>query len=223
MFGRLQLCDSFHVFRSFLFVLFEISLPCTARERSMSVTLLKEAPWSCFFLLFLEALLRRRLALESPHMLVPPCVDGIFKKVIPCNGGPSLRFSVIPSHFRIQNGLKHHIHTFLENFWILNTHNQLDFLVQIFTGGRKLLWGGVFKVPQFVLHTVVELLRVLLSLLVKLWANGGVLKKHSLTIKCKLCPYILANLPRLWKSSCWWCWRGSFPRRNAGLNGLGLN
>ena len=77
-------------------------IPWTARERSMSVTLLKEAAWSCFFLLFLEALLRLRLALESPHMLVPPCVDGIFKKVMPCKGGPSLRFNDTPSHCKMK-------------------------------------------------------------------------------------------------------------------------
>jgi len=73
-------------------------ISCVAWERSMSETLLKGAPWSFFFLLFLPALLRRLLALESPHILVPPCVDGIFKKVIPCRGGPSLKFSGTPSH-----------------------------------------------------------------------------------------------------------------------------
>ena len=76
-------------------------LPCTARERSMS--LLKEAPWSltmviCFFLLFLEALLRRLLALESPHILVPPWVEGMLRNVMPWRGGPSLRLSGTPSH-----------------------------------------------------------------------------------------------------------------------------
>ena len=38
------------------------------------------------------------LAFDSPHMLVPPWVEGMFKKVIPCNGGPSLRFKGTPSH-----------------------------------------------------------------------------------------------------------------------------
>lgn len=46
--------------------------------------------------------------------------------------------------------------------------DELDFLMEVLARGRKLLRRGIFEVPQFVLHTVVELLRVLLSLLVKL-------------------------------------------------------
>ena len=42
--------------------------------------------------------LKSYLAFESPHIFVPPCVEGIFKKVMPCNGGPSIKFKGIPSH-----------------------------------------------------------------------------------------------------------------------------
>ena len=77
-------------------------LPWTAKERSTSVTLLIEAAWSCcFFLFFLDDELRRRLVLESPHILVPPWVDGIFKNVMPCNGGPSVKLRGTPSHWKI--------------------------------------------------------------------------------------------------------------------------
>lgn len=55
------------------------------------------------------------------------------------------------------------------------THYKLNFLVEIFAGRRERLRGGVLEIPQLVLHSVVELLRILLSLLMELGANCGVL------------------------------------------------
>ena len=75
-------------------------VPCTAAERSGSIvllpddiSLLKDKSFSRFFFFLLVA-----LALESPHMFVPPWVDGMFRKVIPCRVGPSDRFKGTPSH-----------------------------------------------------------------------------------------------------------------------------
>ena len=38
------------------------------------------------------------LAFDSPHMLVPPWVDGMLRKVMPCRGGPSAKLMGTPSH-----------------------------------------------------------------------------------------------------------------------------
>jgi hypothetical protein len=40
-----------------------------------------------------------RLAFESPHMLVPPWVEGMLRMLMPCKAGPSARFNEIPSHW----------------------------------------------------------------------------------------------------------------------------
>jgi len=40
--------------------------------------------------------------------------------------------------------------------------------MEVLARGGELLGGGVLKVPQFVLHTVVELLRILFPFLVEL-------------------------------------------------------
>ena len=77
-------------------------VPWTAEVRSESVTLtlllddtslFTDKAFSFFFFL-LDVL----LALQSPHMLVPPCVEGMFKKVMPWSVGPSERFKGTPSH-----------------------------------------------------------------------------------------------------------------------------
>ena len=39
------------------------------------------------------------LTFESPHMLVPPCVEGMLSNAIPCNVGPSDRLRGTPSHW----------------------------------------------------------------------------------------------------------------------------
>ena len=76
--------------------------PWTAEVRSGSVTLtlllddtslFTDKAFSFFFFL-LDVL----LALQSPHMLVPPCVEGMFRKVMPWSVGPSERFKGTPSH-----------------------------------------------------------------------------------------------------------------------------
>ena len=54
--------------------------------------------------------------------------------------------------------------------------------MQIFARGRELFGGGVFKVPDLVLHAVVELVWVLFSLQVKLAADGGVLECFKMRI-----------------------------------------
>ena len=54
--------------------------------------------------------------------------------------------------------------------------------MQIFARGRELFGGGVLKVPDLVLHAVVELVWVLFSLQVKLAADGGVLEYLKMRI-----------------------------------------
>ena len=54
--------------------------------------------------------------------------------------------------------------------------------MQIFARGRELFGGGVLKVPDLVLHAVVELVWVLFSLQVKLAADGGVLECFKMRI-----------------------------------------
>lgn len=56
-----------------------------------------------------------------------------------------------------------------------DTHHNLNVLVQILAGGGKGLRGGIFKVPQFVLHAAVELVWILLALQVELDANCSIL------------------------------------------------
>ena len=51
--------------------------------------------------------------------------------------------------------------------------------MQIFARGRERFGGGVLKVPDLVLHAVVELVWVLFSFQVKLAADGGVLECFS--------------------------------------------
>ena len=89
-------------FRIIIFLqIFRIQrLPCTAAERSGSIVVLPDdisfwmdKSFSFFFFFLLVA-----LALESPHMFVPPCVEGMFKKVMPCRVGPSDKFNGTPSH-----------------------------------------------------------------------------------------------------------------------------
>ena len=68
------------------------NIPWTAAERSASMKLLvltvdcSLLPDNFSFFFFVD------LALESPHILVPPWVEGMFKKVIPWSVGPSERF-----------------------------------------------------------------------------------------------------------------------------------
>lgn len=62
---------------------------------------------------------------------------------------------------------------------VLSTHDEFNVFVEILAGGGELLGGRVLKVPQLVLHPVVELVRVLLALQVELAANGSVLKKKN--------------------------------------------
>ena len=78
-----------------------IIIPWTAAERSGSIRLLLlTEDISLFannifsFLFFLDV----ALALESPHIFVPPCVEGMFRKVIPWRVGPSEMFKGTPSH-----------------------------------------------------------------------------------------------------------------------------
>jgi len=79
--------------------------PCTEEERSMSVKLVMEQSARflllarCSFLLALLALFLILLALLSPHMLVPPCVDGMFSRAMPCKVGPPDKFKGTPSHY----------------------------------------------------------------------------------------------------------------------------
>ncbi len=61
---------------------------------------------------------------------------------------------------------------------IKQTHDELHVVLQVLARGGELLRGGVLKVPQLVLHAVVELLRVLLPLQVELAADGGVLQRE---------------------------------------------
>ena len=65
------------------------------------ISLLKDKSFSLFFFFLLVA-----LALESPHMFVPPWVDGMLRKVMPCRVGPSDRFKGTPSHYK--SGIIHY-------------------------------------------------------------------------------------------------------------------
>lgn len=119
--------------------------------------------------------LSRLLALESPHKLVPPCVEGMFRNVMPWRGGPSAKLRGTPSHCKsISSGTAGRRENGPQPFKV--PHRKLDVFVEILAGRRKLLRGGQLKVPQLVLHAVVELLRVLLPFQVELAADGGVLK-----------------------------------------------
>ena len=48
--------------------------------------------------------------------------------------------------------------------------------MEIFTTAAELLGGSVFKVPEFIFHSVVEFLRVFLPLGVELAADRCILK-----------------------------------------------
>lgn len=51
---------------------------------------------------------------------------------------------------------------------------QLDELVKVLARGRKGFAGRVFKVPKFVLHSRVELVRIFFALQVELHAYGSI-------------------------------------------------
>ena len=79
-----------------------IMIPWTAAERSGSIRLLLLTEDISLlannifsFLFFLDV----ALALESPHIFLPPCVEGMFRKVIPWRVGPSEMFKGTPSHY----------------------------------------------------------------------------------------------------------------------------
>ena len=48
--------------------------------------------------------------------------------------------------------------------------------MQILAAAAELLRGSVFKVPEFVLHSVIEFLGIFLPLSVELATDGGILK-----------------------------------------------
>ena len=62
--------------------------------RSPRLELLDSSPsFFTFFLLNFD--------LESPHMLVPPWVEGMLRRAMPCSWGPPVRGSDTPSHWNI--------------------------------------------------------------------------------------------------------------------------
>ena len=70
-----------------------------AEVRSISVPLLADVTESLVSLRFLFFFFLISLrALESPHMFVPPCVEGMLSSAIPWSVGPSARFRGMPSH-----------------------------------------------------------------------------------------------------------------------------
>ena len=63
--------------------------------RSPRLELLDSSPsFFTFFLLNFD--------LESPHMLVPPWVEGMLRRAMPCSWGPPVRGSDTPSHWNIR-------------------------------------------------------------------------------------------------------------------------
>ena len=70
------------------------------------------------------------------------------------------------------NTIQYRVHT--TNTWY--TYNDFQIFMQILAAATELLWGSVFKVPQFVLHSVVEFLGIFFPLSVELAADGGILK-----------------------------------------------
>ncbi len=77
--------------------------------------------------------------------------------------------------------------------------------MKVLAGGGELLGRGVLKVPDLVLHPVVELVRVLLPLQVELAADSRVLiiflVKGLITYYAGR-KYEMLLLPLQWKSSC---------------------
>lgn len=104
--GMKESISSFSSFALFLFIgLWSVfDWPWTALERSISVKLLKEGSLSprvtelvrFFFFRF------SRRAFESPHIFVPPWVEGMLRMAIPWRVGPSAKFKAIPSHWERQ-------------------------------------------------------------------------------------------------------------------------
>lgn len=57
----------------------------------------------------------------------------------------------------------------------LHTYNNLNIFMYIFARGTELLCCCILKIPQFVLHSIVKLLRILFSFVVKLATNRCIL------------------------------------------------
>lgn len=57
---------------------------------------------------------------------------------------------------------------------LVYTYDDLEILVKIFTASGELFRGGVFEVPELVLHSAVEFLWILLPLQVELDADRRV-------------------------------------------------
>lgn len=59
---------------------------------------------------------------------------------------------------------------------IIKTHHDVNIFVKIFARCSKSFRGCIFKVPKFVFHAAVELLRIFFSFHVKLDTDGCILE-----------------------------------------------
>ena len=108
---------------------------------------------------------------------------------MPCREGPLAKSNDTPSHCKSNQVIRQPIGGVAKHWLLLlvvevvvvvvvalnRTHHDVDVFVQVLARGRERLRGSEFKVPQFVFHSAVELLRVLFPLRMEFDANGSIL------------------------------------------------